>query len=68
MSAAPWYRQPWVWGLMLPPLAAVVGGVLVLVIAIRTSDPLVPGYRQTAAEAPGIGPTGKAAWSRPATP
>ena len=38
---APWYRQRWPWLLMLPPLAAVVGGVITITLAIRSSDGMV---------------------------
>jgi len=43
-----WYRQLWPWLLILPPLASVVGGILVLWLAVGTSDGLVAEdyYRQ----------------------
>jgi len=31
-----WYRQFWPWALMVPPLAAVAGGVMMIVLATRT--------------------------------
>lgn len=37
----PWYRQVWPWMLMLPPALAVVGGVMMLVLAIKTPNALV---------------------------
>ncbi|MCX7945433.1 MAG: FixH family protein [Hydrogenophilus sp.] len=37
----PWYRQRWPWLLMMPPLAAVVGGMATLVVAVRSWDGLV---------------------------
>ena len=37
----PWYREPWPWLLMLAPLAAVIMGIVMVVLAIRTSDGLV---------------------------
>jgi hypothetical protein len=37
----PWYRQPLVWLLILFPLAAVVGGVFTLMLAIESNDGLV---------------------------
>jgi hypothetical protein len=37
----PWYRQRWPWLLMLPPLAAVVGGAVTIVLAIRSNDGMV---------------------------
>lgn len=39
--AVPWYRQRWPWLLMLPPLAAVVGGVITIVLAVRSNDGMV---------------------------
>jgi hypothetical protein len=44
-AVAPWYRQAWPWLVMAPPLAAVVGGIALLWVAIATSDGLVtPEY------------------------
>ena len=40
-AIAPWYRQVWPWLVMAPPLAAVIGGVAMLWVAIATSDGLV---------------------------
>lgn len=40
-DATPWYRQRWPWLLMLPPLAAVIGGVITITLAIRSSDGMV---------------------------
>jgi hypothetical protein len=40
---APWYRQAGFWWLMTPPLAAVVGGVITLMVAIDHPDQLLPG-------------------------
>jgi len=37
----PWYRHPWVWLLVAIPAAAVVMGITVLVLAIRSDDGLV---------------------------
>lgn len=37
----PWYRQFWPWFLISIPATAVVGGLLVLFIAIKTQDGLV---------------------------
>jgi hypothetical protein len=37
----PWYQEVWPWALMLPPLTAVVGGVTMVVLAVRTPDTLV---------------------------
>jgi len=40
-TTAPWYRQRWPWLLMLPPLAAVIGGVVTIVLAVRSNDGVV---------------------------
>jgi uncharacterized protein len=37
----PWYREPWPWLLMLAPLAAVLMGILMVVLAARSQDGLV---------------------------
>ncbi len=37
----PWYRQRWPWLLMLPPLAAVIGGIVTIVLAVRSDDGMV---------------------------
>lgn len=44
----PWYREPWPWLLMLAPLAAVLMGVVMVVLAGRSQDGLVADdyYRQ----------------------
>lgn len=39
--APPWYRQPWFWLVATPPLAAVIGGLLTVWIAVRNADSLV---------------------------
>lgn len=36
-----WYREPFVWMLMLIPLVAVVGGIATLILAIQSDDGLV---------------------------
>ena len=33
-SARAWYREPWPWLLMLPPLASVAGGLVMLYLAL----------------------------------
>lgn len=38
---APWYREPWPWLLMLGPAAAVVAGIVTLILAVRSNDGLV---------------------------
>lgn len=40
-SARPWYREFWPWALMLPPLAAVAGGIAMIVLATHTPSALV---------------------------
>jgi hypothetical protein len=37
----PWYRQFWPWFLIALPMIAVIGGIVTLIIAVRSSDPLV---------------------------
>lgn len=36
-----WYREPWPWLLMLAPAAAVVMGIVMLVLGLRSDDGLV---------------------------
>ena len=36
-----WYREPWVWLLITFPLAAVIGGIITIYLAVTTSDGLV---------------------------
>ena len=38
---SPWYREPWVWGLMAAPAAAFFGGVAMLWLALASADGLV---------------------------
>jgi len=40
-ATVPWYRQRWPWLLMAPPLAAVVGGIATLVLAVKSDDGMV---------------------------
>lgn len=40
-APAPWYRQRWPWLLMVPPLAAVIGGIVTIVLAVRSNDGMV---------------------------
>jgi uncharacterized protein len=40
-TSKPWYREPWPWLLMIAPLAAVIMGVVIFVLADRTRDGLV---------------------------
>ena len=37
----PWYREPWPWLLMLPPLLSIVGGLTMVHLAIRNPVALV---------------------------
>jgi hypothetical protein len=37
----PWYRQRWPWLLMAPPLTAVLGGIVTIVLAVRSDDGVV---------------------------
>jgi len=37
----PWYREPWPWILMAAPAAAVVGGAIMLALAVGSFDGLV---------------------------
>jgi hypothetical protein len=37
----PWYRYPWVWLMIAFPLAAVIGGIVTIYLAVTTSDGLV---------------------------
>jgi len=37
----PWYRQLWPWLLIIPPAAAVIGGLLTLYLAVTRPDALV---------------------------
>lgn len=38
---AAWYRHPWPWLLMIPPLAAVIGGIAMVVLTARQPMPMV---------------------------
>ncbi len=40
-DSTPWYRQPWPWLLMIPPVGAVIGGVLTIILAIESPHALV---------------------------
>jgi hypothetical protein len=37
----PWYRHLWPWLLIVPPAAAVIGGMIVLYLALTRPDALV---------------------------
>ena len=32
-TSKPWYKHLWVWLIMLPPLASVIGGIVTLILA-----------------------------------
>jgi uncharacterized protein len=40
-SAAPWYRDKWPWLLMAGPACSIVGGIVMLTLAIASNDGLV---------------------------
>jgi hypothetical protein len=37
----PWYRQVWPWFLISLPASAVIGGIITIIIAVNSADPLV---------------------------
>ena len=41
IPARPWYREPWPWLLMLPPVLSVAGGVAMVYLALSTPTELV---------------------------
>jgi hypothetical protein len=41
VAGPPWYRHRWFWLVAAPPIAAVVGGLLTVWIAVRNADSLV---------------------------
>ena len=41
MQKRRWYREPWVWLLILFPSMAVIGGMITIYLAVTTSDGLV---------------------------
>jgi hypothetical protein len=40
-TGIPWYRQRWPWLLMVPPLAAIIGCTITIVLAVRSNDGMV---------------------------
>jgi hypothetical protein len=40
-QSGPWYRHRWPWLLMLPPLAAVIGAIVTIILAVRSNDGMV---------------------------
>ena len=47
-ATTPWYRQRWPWLLSIPPVAAVLGCIATITLAIRSNDGVVAAdyYRQ----------------------
>ncbi len=41
LNTRPWYREPWPWLLMVAPVAAIIMGVVMMVLATRSNDGLV---------------------------
>jgi hypothetical protein len=41
LQTRPWYREPWAWGIMAAPFAAIVMGVVMVTLASRSNDGLV---------------------------
>ncbi|WP_448505990.1 FixH family protein [Immundisolibacter sp.] len=41
IQPTPWYRNRWFWLVATPPVAAVIGGLVTVVIAVRNADSLV---------------------------
>jgi uncharacterized protein len=41
VDPTPWYRQRWPWLVMLPPAVAVVGCIVTITLAVRSSDGVV---------------------------
>jgi len=39
----PWYREPWPWILIAPPALAIVSGIAMISLAIKSNDGLVAG-------------------------
>jgi uncharacterized protein len=37
----PWYKQLWPWLLMIPPVGAVIGGMLTVYLAVTRPDMLI---------------------------
>ncbi|MGD8999496.1 MAG: FixH family protein [Granulosicoccaceae bacterium] len=40
-ASKPWYRVPFVWMLIAIPMSAVVGGIITIILAVKTDDGLV---------------------------
>ena len=40
-DVTPWYRQPWVWAIILIPASAVVMGMFIIYLAVSSDDGLV---------------------------
>ena len=51
-TSKPWYKQLWPWLIMLPPLAAVIGGVVTLILAGGPPDRVDDDFGDSAVTAP----------------
>ena len=40
-DSTPWYRQPWPWLLMIPPVGAMIGGIFTFILAIESPHAMV---------------------------
>ncbi len=40
-ETSPWYRRAWPWLLFIPPVGAVLGGILTIILAIQSPNALV---------------------------
>ena len=41
IDTEPWYRQFWPWFLIAIPAAAVVGGIVTIILAVQTAEPVL---------------------------
>ena len=46
----PWYKYLWVWLIMLPPLAAVIGGLVTFILAGGPPDLVSDSFGENSAE------------------
>jgi len=40
-DTVPWYRQFWPWFLIAVPAAAVIAGIITIILAVRTAEPVL---------------------------
>lgn len=40
-ESSPWYRKAWPWLLFIPPVGAVLGGILTVILAVQSPNALV---------------------------